>query len=371
MRHLSLMLKPSSGMCNMRCKYCFYADETQKRSVPSYGFMSLETLEQVMKKALEAADGSCTICFQGGEPTLAGLDFFRHAVELGARWNVHGCAVSYALQTNGLLIDEEWCRFLAQHHFLVGVSLDGTKDLHDANRVDAQGKGTFTRVFRAIQLLRQHGVDTNVLTVLTGNLCRSFRKVYQFYDKNGLDYQQYIPCLDPLEEPRGGHPWSLTPQRFGQYLNTAFDCWYADAMAGHKKYHRFFDNLLLMLDRQPPEACGMLGVCGMQYVVEADGSVYPCDFYMLDDYRLGNLNTDSFQDLDQRREAIGFVEASRAPDPECRACRWLPLCRGGCRRDRDYYQDGIGKNYYCEAYRQFFEYAYPRLEALYWKLVNG
>ena len=142
-------------------------------------------------------------------------------------------------------------------------------------------------------------------------------------------------------------------------------------MAGHKKYPRFFDNLLLMLDRQPPEACGMLGVCGMQYVVEADGSVYPCDFYMLDDYRLGNLNTDSFQDLDQRREAIGFVEASRAPDPECRACRWLPLCRGGCRRDRDYYQDGIGKNYYCEAYRQFFEYAYPRLEALYWKLVNG
>ncbi len=128
MRHLSLMLKPSSGMCNMRCKYCFYADETQKRSVPSYGFMSLETLEQVMKKALEAADGSCTICFQGGEPTLAGLDFFRHAVELGARWSVHGCAVSYALQTNGLLIDEEWCRFLAQHHFLVGVSLDGTKD---------------------------------------------------------------------------------------------------------------------------------------------------------------------------------------------------------------------------------------------------
>ena len=365
MRHLSLMLKPSSGMCNMRCKYCFYADETQKRSVPSYGFMSLETLEQVMKKALEAADGSCTICFQGGEPTLAGLDFFRRAVELGARWNVHGCAVSYALQTNGLLIDEEWCRFLAQHHFLVGVSLDGTKDLHDANRVDAQGKGTFTRVFRAIQLLRQHGVDTNVLTVLTGNLCRSFRKVYQFYDKNGLDYQQYIPCLDPLEEPRGGHPWSLTPQRLGQYLNTAFDCWYADAMAGHKKYHRFFDNLLLMLDRQPPEACGMLGVCGMQYVVEADGSVYPCDFYMLDAYRLGNLNTDSFQDLDARRTELGFVEASAQPDPACRACTWFPLCRGGCRRDRDYGPDGIGRNYYCESYRTFFPYAYPRLERLY------
>ena len=371
MRHLSLMLKPASGLCNMRCKYCFYADETQKRSVPSYGLMSLETLEQVMKKALEAAQESCSICFQGGEPTLAGLDFFRRAVELGERWNVHGCALSFALQTNGLLIDEAWCRFLAQHRFLVGVSLDGPKDLHDAHRVDAQGRGTFNRVFRAIQLLQRHGVDTNVLTVLTGGVCRSFRRVYQFYAKNGLDYQQYIPCLDPLEEPRGGHPWSLTPQRFGQYLQTAFDCWYADVLSGHRRYHRYFDNLLLMLDGRPPEACGMLGSCGMQYVVEADGGVYPCDFYMLDPYRLGNLNTDSFQDLDRRRREIGFVEASREADPACRDCQWYPLCRGGCRRDRDYYQDGLGRNYYCEAYRQFFAYAWPRLEGLYRLLAGG
>lgn len=118
-------------------------------------------------------------------------------------------------------------------------------------------------------------------------------KVHNFFVRSGFDYQQYIPCLDPLSEPRGQQPWSLTPERFEQYLKTAFDCWHQDAMRGKKRYHRYFDNLLLMLNGQPPEACGMLGTCGMQYVVEADGSVYPCDFYMLDQYKLGNLNTDT------------------------------------------------------------------------------
>lgn len=273
MRHLTIMLKPASGMCNMRCTYCFYAGESRKRSVPSYGFMSDATLTQVIKKSLAVATESCSLCFQGGEPTLAGLDYFQRAVELAQTWNVNSCALSFALQTNGLRLDEAWCAFLAQNHFLVGVSLDGTKDLHDANRVDAVGKGTHSRVMASLRLLRRYRVDTNILTVLTGNLCRNFRKVYRFYAQHSLDYQQYIPCLDPLGEPRGEYPWSLTPQRFEQYLKTAFDCWYEDLISGSRRYHRYFDNLLLMLDGCPPEACGMLGRCGLQYVVEADGSV--------------------------------------------------------------------------------------------------
>ena len=371
MQEIHLMLKPASGLCNMRCKYCFYADETKKRAIANYGLMSFDTLHSVLEKVLSEATRSCTIAFQGGEPTLAGLPFFRQAISICKGKNVNHCSISFAIQTNGLLIDDEWCEFFAENHFLVGISLDGPKELHDANRPDTVGKGTYSRVMHALQLLKSQGVDTNILTVVTADTAKNYRKSYNFFVRSGFDYQQYIPCLDPLNEPRGQQPWSLTPERFEQYLKTAFDCWYQDTMRGRKRYHRYFDNLLLMLNGQPPEACGMLGTCGMQYVVEADGSVYPCDFYMLDQYKLGNLNTDTLAQIDARRKEIGFIEQSCAVDEKCKICRWYQLCRGGCRRDRDYYQDGIGRNYYCTAYEHFFEYAWPKLGAVYEKVVRG
>ena len=136
-------------------------------------------------------------------------------------------------------------------------------------------------------------------------------------------------------------------------------------MAGKKQYHGYFDNLLCMLNGQLPQACGMLGHCSMQYVVEADGSVYPCDFYMLDRYRLGNLALESIETVDRRRRELGFLEESVPTAPECGSCRWYPLCRGGCRRDRDYFEQGLGLNYFCPAYKAFFEYAYDRLCTLY------
>ena len=295
MQEIHLMLKPASGLCNMRCKYCFYADETKKRAIANYGLMSFDTLHSVLEKVLSEATRSCTIAFQGGEPTLAGLPFFRQAISICKGKNVNHCSISFAIQTNGLLIDDEWCEFFAENHFLVGISLDGPKELHDANRPDTVGKGTYSRVMHALQLLKSHGVDTNILTVVTADTAKNYRKAYNFFVRSGLDYQQYIPCLDPLDEPRGQQPWSLTPERFEQYLKASFDCWYQDAMRGRKRYHRYFDNLLLMLNGQPPEACGMLGICGMQYIVEADGSVYPCDFYMLDQYKLGNLCPSRFR----------------------------------------------------------------------------
>lgn len=371
MAPITVMLKPASGLCNMRCRYCFYADEAAKRETASFGLMTHETLEGVLKHILAYATGSCNIAFQGGEPTLAGIDFFRDAVGLAKEFNVNRCRITYALQTNGLLIDNQWCQFLAENNFLVGVSLDGPKDIHDQNRPDASGKGTYNRVMQAVQLLRSHNVDTNILTVITSGTARNFRKVYGFFDRNGLNYQQYIPCLDPLEEERGCHPWSLTPERYQQYLQTAFDCWYKDAMAGKKKYHRYFDNLLFMLDGQFPEACGMMGRCGIQYVVEADGSTYPCDFYMLDEYKIGNLSTDTVEEINKHREEIGFIEQSTDPDSRCLLCKWRSLCRGGCRRDRDYFAQGIQRNYFCSAYKAFFDDAYPRLVEVYKLLVRA
>lgn len=362
---LTVLLKPASGSCNMRCSYCFYADEAQNRATENYGMMSEATLEAVVRECLARAEGSCSFGFQGGEPTLRGLGFFRRCTALVEQYRPSGLAVSYFLQTNGLLLDESWAAFFREHRFLVGLSLDGDKELHDACRPDAAGKGTFNRALRAARLLDRFGVEYNVLTVVTARTARSIRRVYRFFMKNGLVYQQYIPCLDPLGEPRGLHPWSLTPEAYGEFLIRLFDEWYADRRAGRFVYIRYFENLAALMLGRPPESCGMLGHCGPQLVVEADGSAYPCDFYMLDDYRLGNFNTDGLPGMEARREEIGFLKESFLGLERCRTCRWARLCRGGCRRDRQGVGlHEIGQNYFCPAYLRFFEYAAPKLATL-------
>ncbi len=358
---LSLMMKPASGNCNMRCRYCFYADETQNRKVASYGVMTVDTLEKVVRCALERASGSCTFVFQGGEPTLAGLDFFRTFIELEKRHNGKGLAIHHAIQTNGYALDESWARFFRENHFLVGLSLDGCKELHDGFRVDALGQGTHKRVMRAAQILTQNHVDFNILTTVTAQVARQTQKVFQFYLRNNLRYQQYVPCLDPLGEERGRQPYSLTPELYAQFLKRLFDLWYGEVACGNLLYIRYFDNLVGMLRGEAPENCSMLGFCPKQYVVEADGGVYPCDFYVLDAYRLGSLTTDSFEQIDLCRDELGFTQKSLEIDAHCKACRWYGLCRCGCRRERTQ-----GRNDFCAAYQAFFEYAMPRLQQVAW-----
>ncbi|MDO4741203.1 MAG: anaerobic sulfatase maturase [Eubacteriales bacterium] len=360
---LSLLIKPASSACNMRCRYCFYADEAMNRTVYSFGQMSEETLENVLRKAFAYAEGALHIGFQGGEPTLRGLDFFRTCARLCRELNQKGLRVSLALQTNGLLLDEEWAKFLHEERFLVGLSLDGTQALHDRLRPDAAGQGTFSRVLAAAELLRGHRVDFNVLTVVTSYAAKNIGRIYAFFRKNGLLYQQYIPCLDPLGEPRGLSEYSLTPPLYARFMKDLFDLWYDDVAHGRFIYVRHLENLLAAAAGRPPEHCGMLGRCAMQGVVEADGSVYPCDFYVLDRYRLGNLNECDFPELMRALQQSGFIEESLLPAEECRRCEWAALCRGGCRRDRDA-GDHLALNYFCPAYRSFYPYALPKLQAL-------
>lgn len=359
---LSLLIKPASGGCNLCCEYCFYHDEQQNRETFSYGMMSEETLEILIKKALEYARGQCSFGFQGGEPTLRGLDFYRRAVELQKKYNVHGVRIVNAIQTNGLLIDNDWARFLHENRFLVGLSLDGTKEIHDASRLDPQGKGTFNRVLQAAQKLTAHQVEFNLLTVVTGRTAGSIAKIYSFYRRSGLLYQQYIPCLDPLGEERGSSPWSLTPEKYGAFLKTLFDLWYRDVTAGRFIFIRYFENLLGMLLGRPPEHCGLSGQCAVQNVVEADGSVYPCDFYCLDSWRLGNIRENSWKEMSEGETARRFLAEGSMGRDQCRTCKYGPICRGGCRRDRE--PLGAGENFFCQAYQEFFAYALPRLQEL-------
>ena len=362
---LSIMLKPASSLCNLRCQYCFYADEAAHREQASYGIMSEDTLEAILKRTLAFAEGSCTIVYQGGEPTLAGLDFFRRAIALETKWNVNGVAIHHSIQTNGMMLNREWAAFFKEHRFLVGLSLDGNRKVHDANRLDPSGQGTFRRVMESLNLLKEYKVEFNVLTVVTRQTVPQIKQIYHFFSRLGVEYQQYIPCLDPLEAAPGTQGYSLDEESYLSFLKSLFDCWYPEAKQGHLRYVRYFIGLMNLLSGNPPGVCEMNGVCSRQYVVEADGSVYPCDFYMLDGYCIGNLTEDTLEAVDARRKELGFLEQSLPVEEKCRACRWFPLCRGGCRRDRDYFEKGIGLNYFCPAYRDFFEYAYPRLERLY------
>ena len=361
MKAATILIKPASGKCNMRCRYCFYQDEAENREYKDYGMMSLDTAHALIDKSLETFD-DVTFAFQGGEPTVRGLDFFRSFTEYAEG---KGKRVHFAIQTNGYIINREWAMFLKEHGYLVGLSMDGDKAMHDMYRIDPRGKGTFRRVFSAFQILSSCGVDFNVLVTLTRPAALRGGEIYRFLKRNGARFQQYIPCIDPMAEARGSEDYSLTPDAYLSFLNEVFALYYRDWERGDYVSIRYFDNLVTMMMGLRPESCGLLGFCPDNYVVEADGSVFPCDFYVLDGYKMGNINTDGFPDLDSRREEIGFRKKSLKIEPECSECPVFDLCRGGCRRDREDFSSGeLTVSYLCPAYRQFLLSARPYLEVM-------
>ncbi len=359
---VSLLVKPASSHCNLRCKYCFYHSIAENRQIKSYGMMNRDTLEMMVKKALEYAEGTCTFAFQGGEPTLAGLDFYRQLIEFEKKYNSKKIKISHAIQTNGMVINKEWAEFFQKNQFLVGLSLDGPKEINDLYRIDANGKGSFSQVMQTIRLLNENKVEYNILFVVTSYVARRANKIYNFFKKHDFRYLQFIPCLDPLDEKPGGYEHSLTTERFSYFLRTLFDRWYDDIKQGKMVSIRYFDNIVGIAMGYRPEACGMSGVCSCQFVVESNGGVYPCDFYVTDVWYLGNLMQSSLHDMGSSKTANRFIEVSKHVDPQCRECKWLQLCRGGCRRDREPFENGKPVlNRYCQAYQEFFEYAGERI----------
>lgn len=363
----SILIKPASANCNMDCKYCFYKCLSSHREEYSKGFMKEETLETLVREAIAYADGSLTFAFQGGEPTLAGLDFFQKAVELQQKYNNKKLQIENTIQTNGLLIDEKWARFLGEHRFLVGLSLDGPKKMHDRYRKDAAGQDTFARIMHSVQLLEQYHVDYNVVTVVTNDTAKQASFLYKFWKRNHYPFVQFIPCMDEIKRQDGTQErsiYAVEPEQYGKFLCELFDLWYADFATGEAMDIRMFSNLAQMAAGYPAEECGMNGCCNCYFVVEGDGSVYPCDFYCMDAWKLGTVN-DGFVQMKTSEKAKAFVEVSR---PVCAACQECPhffLCRGGCRRWREPFVDGKpGLNQLCSAYRMFFAHAAERMERL-------
>lgn len=362
MKQHTFLVKPASSLCGLRCRYCFYEDVAQCRETQSMGIMSRETARNLLRAAAQAAQPGdvIQITFQGGEPTLAGLDFFRDFIAMEQELIPSKVTVNHSIQTNGMALTAEWAAFFQENRFLVGLSLDGARDLHDALRVDAQGKGTWDRAVAALKLLDQAGVETNLLCVVTGPMARSPQKVYQSLGKLGNHPLQFIPCLDPLEAPRGSMPYSLSPQRYGRFLCGLFDCWFRDWQAGCYVSVRLFDDYLRILAGMPPSTCAASGACGSYLVVEGDGSLYPCDFFVLDEWYLGNINETTVAQAMSSPRSQEFLARGHTRPQACPACPYFAICRGGCPRDWTAFGPQ-GENYYCPAFRQFFNYALPRL----------
>ncbi len=358
---ISVLIKPASGNCNMNCKYCFYCDEQKNREVASHGIMSEATLKNLMRKMILHAEGMCSIAFQGGEPTLAGIDFFNKVIQYEKYYNKKNIRIEYAFQTNGLNINEEWCRFFKENNFLIGLSIDGIQDIHDKYRQTKSGMPTYKAVEKAAALLDKYKVDYNILTVVQKDVAEDIEKIYDHFKKMGWQYQQYIACLDPLFENPGSHEYSLLPSDYGKFLIKLFNRWFYDLQIDKQPYIRQLENYIAILLGRTPEACDQRGVCGNQYVVEADGSVYPCDFYMLDNFKLGNINDTIISVMDEKRRNLKFVEESLKVTRDCKQCEFYVVCRCGCQRTRLRSDDEMYRNYLCEGYKEFFKECLPRM----------
>ncbi len=309
--------------------------------------MSIETAHRVIDSALDFANGTeVFFTFQGGEPLLRGIDFYKDFAEYTKKKNKLSAKMNYCLQTNGTLIDEEYARFFRDNHFLLGVSLDGDEELNKY-RTYKDNSPSFPDVLRGIELLKENSVNFNVLSVLTKNTARNFRKAYRFFKSNDLKYIQFIPCLRPFEQDCDESIY-MDNDDYSYFLTKCFNIYFNDYMRGEYISIRSFDNYILLLGGGNAEQCGMNGFCSTQFVVEGDGSVYPCDFYCTDEWYLGNINESSFDELYHSEKAVSFLKESFKLKDRCRSCEYFAICRGGgCKRNR---QDKD----YCSAYKSFF-----------------
>lgn len=353
---ISLLIKPASASCNIGCKYCFYKSTCSEREQQSYGIMSLDILEEIIKKAYAEAKSYCAFSFQGGEPTLAGLDFFKKVIEFEKKYNKKGLPTMNSIQTNGVLIDDNWAKFFAENNFLVGLSIDGPKELHDFNRINYDGSGTFDRVISAKKIFDKYKVEYNVLSVITTVTVDKTKELYKFYKNNNIDFVQLIPCLDEGFSQSVNNP-SLSPQQYAKFLKDIFDIWYADYKKGRQISIRLFENICAVILGYEAESCDMRGYCSIQNVIEANGDIYPCDFYVSDDRKLENIKNINIKDIIKQKNAINFVKERLVVNNKCKNCRYAALCKGGCKR---YRSESSDEYYFCDTFTEFYDYTIDR-----------
>ena len=360
MNDFSLLIKPSAADCNLRCAYCFYLGRRAPTS--AHPRMTDEILERVIASYMGSRQAvAYTFSWQGGEPGLMGLPFFEKAVELQRRHAPPGAIVCNGFQTNATLITDALAAFLAEYKFLCGVSLDGPAQLHDHYRRTAFGQPTHALVLKGIDRLRRRGVDVNVLALVNDRTVKQPRQIYGYFKNHGVFHQQYVPCVE-FDDHGQVLPYSVSGAAWGRFLCEIFDQWVAGDV--HRVSIRLFDSILEYLVTGKRNACTMGTDCRQYFVVEHDGSIYPCDFFVRDEWRLGYIARGSWKELRASPLYRQFGLRKAAWDDECRSCPWLPLCHGDCPKFRRAGGDGRARSVLCEGWKAFYAHALPRLERL-------
>ncbi|WP_026494450.1 radical SAM/SPASM domain-containing protein [Butyrivibrio sp. WCD3002] len=367
MKNISIMIKPASSLCNLSCEYCFYEDVSSKRAMSSCGVMKRETANKIIDNVLSCLNDmdAVSFVFQGGEPTLAGLPFFLHFTEEVEK-KKGSVLVNYAIQTNGILIDKSWCRFFKSNNFLVGISQDILPEVHDKYRKDTNGSDTYERVNAARKALLSYGVEYNILSVLTNDLAKEPEKVWDYLCRENIGYTQFIPCLGKIEGEKKS--CRLNPCSFAGFYSHLFFLWAKAFKAGKYRSIKLFDDLINLLAYGKQTACGITGKCSPQFVVEADGRVFPCDFYALDEYCIGNLACENVEDIYNKAAKSSFITRDDAEADFCCRCPYLKICHGGCLRMRKEVCGFDGENE-C-GYRLFLDNCLPELQQIIHSILN-
>jgi uncharacterized protein len=359
-----LLIKPAGSGCNMACDYCFYSGK--KSLYPDAGKHRMDdaVLKEMIRQMMLHGESEVSFCWQGGEPTLMGIDFFGRAVDYQMQCG-RGKTVGNAIQTNGVLIDRKWADFLFNHRFLTGISIDGPQHVHDRYRRTAGGGTSWEKTRDAATRLLDRGVSVNALSVVNDYSARYPDEIYGFLKEAGLSYMQFIPCVetDPAAPDRAA-PYSVSSDDYGRFLCRIFDLWRADfPEAGRPATSiRFFESLLFAYAGIVPPDCSMMEECGVYLVVEHNGDVYSCDFFVTPENRLGNVMNGRLDSMLNSAAQKHFGRQKKSLPPECRNCAYLTLCRGGCPKDRIRDPSDDGMNHFCAAYKMFFNHAGPELQ---------
>lgn len=367
-RPFHILAKPIGPLCNLDCEYCFYLDKTQYYPGTKRFDMSLDELEAHVKNYIESQPANCrevTFGWQGGEPTMRGIDFYRHAVRLQNHYRRPTMAITNTIQTNGVLLNDEWARFLKQNRFLVGVSIDGDEELHDHFRKSRSGRGSYQQVIRGLRVLQKHKVETNILTVIQRHNGDYGRRVYRHLKQLGAQYIQFIPIVEPVQGQGVSHR-SVTPHQFGQFMIDVFDEW-RKADVG-KVFISHFDNALGMHLGLPSSNCVHSPACGDNLAMEHNGDVYSCDHFVYPEFKLGNIRRNDYPDLIETPIQQQFSQRKRiGAQLHCLDCSQRSLCHGGCPAQRVSEQGELStssKQYLCQGYYAFFSYIRPYLTAM-------
>jgi uncharacterized protein len=390
------MVKPCGSSCNLGCKYCYYLSKETLSNGPGEGRMSDEILERFIHQYIEGVTGNEVVfSWQGGEPTMLGLNFFKRVVELERRYAKPGQTILNDLQTNGTLINESWCEFLKDNHWLVGLSIDGPRELHDAYRVYKDGKPTFDKVINAAMLLNRYEVPFNTLTCVNRLNAKHPLEVYRFLRRElNSTYIQFIPIVeykgfetnapqtwdlqqlpkDGTPEARPGDPnsivteWSVDPYDYGDFLSRVFDEWYKVDLG--KVLVNHFETLVAQHMRMPSQICIYNEFCGKGLVMEHNGSVYSCDHFVYPEYYLGSIIDRTLTDMvySETQVSFGYDKGEMLPN-YCKRCEYLSDCWGECPKNRIIRtkEGEPGLNYLCRGLKKYYRHVIPKVE----KIVEG